>query len=132
MPDEVATVGQYQQSGGATRETAEMVAIGSTLIGRVLMDAPRYYAIDLAAGDVVQFKAYTRLLKGGSCNFSVKIIEPDDVVLEHLLGSTMSSLDWSRQQDRTAAKQDGRHLIRFSATRGIEFKLLISGATAAK
>ncbi len=33
MPSEVATAGQYQQSGGATPETAEVVTVGSTLIG---------------------------------------------------------------------------------------------------
>tara|TARA_R110002096_G_scaffold239101_1_gene430722 strand:+ start:85507 stop:86085 length:579 start_codon:yes stop_codon:yes gene_type:complete len=132
MPDDVATVGQYQQSGGATKETAEVVTIGSTLIGRVAKGAPRYYVIDLAVGDVVQLKTYTRLLESGSRNLSIKLIEPDEVVLMSLLAYTSSDRDWSRDEDKVAAKQTGRHVIRVACHDGIDFKLLISGSAAAK
>ncbi|MCP4447620.1 MAG: hypothetical protein GY811_20115 [Myxococcales bacterium] len=131
MPADVATAGQYQQSGGATRETAEVVAIGSTLIGRVAEGAPRYYVIDLQAGDALNLKAYVRLIEDRSCNVSVKLVEPDDVVLRHVYATASSSTDWGRDEAQMTAKQSGWHVVRVTAPRTVDFKLLISGDSVA-
>lgn len=128
MPDDVATVGQYQQSGGATKETAEVVTIGSTLIGRVAKGAPRYYVIDLAVGDTFDLKAYMKpLLKSGSGTFKLKVFEPDDVRLGGITSYTYDETEWERKQTGMTAQQPGQHLVEVSADATIEYKYLING-----
>ncbi len=130
-PDDVATVGQYQQSGGATAATAELVMIGSTLVGRVAKGAPRYYAIDLSAGDSVNMKAYTRMVTGGSTNVSITLVEPDEVKLARIYTATYGNSEWDRESESASAKQSGRHWIKISAGASADYKVTISGAVPA-
>ncbi len=133
-PDDVATVGQYQQSGGATAATAELVTIGSTLVGRVAQGAPRYYAIDLAAGDSVNMKAYTRRLHAdasGLHTFTMQIIEPDEVKLKKDYTYADSHTEWNRKSMRATSNQTGQHWVKISSSHPVEFRVTISGAVPA-
>ncbi len=127
MPTETPTVAEYQQNGGTTVATAEGVAIGSTLLGRVAPKAPRYYFIDMKAGDTVKVTVYARALDRYS-DVEVEFREPDDVVLGSPSVFASKRDSWDRAVRSVTAKQDGRHMIYLKAEyAAADYKVLFSG-----
>ncbi len=118
-----ALAGSYVQSGGMNAANAPVVALGTRIEGRVSKGAPRFYAIDLAVGDSLEFTMYVRKI-GENASVKFRFLEPDNVKLvrNHKYIAAPTS-EYERSSMHATAGQAGRHILKVSADQPVEFRV---------
>jgi len=118
-----ALASSYAQSGGMNAANAPVVALGTRIEGRVSKGAPRFYAIDLAVGDSLEFTMYVRKI-GENSTVRFRFLEPDNVKLvRNHKYITAPTSEYERSSMHATAGQAGRHILKVSADKPVEFRV---------